>query len=92
MTKEEYHIKRFSLRCVRCSCVFFFFKQKTAYEIGTGDWSSDVCSSDLTSTDIPDQNHVTDTVGISTSKLCQKHFASGLPGEGMVFTKILIVI
>ena len=27
-------------------CVFFF-KQKTAYEIGTGDWSSDVCSSDL---------------------------------------------
>ena len=27
--------------------VIFFFKQKTAYEIGTGDWSSDVCSSDL---------------------------------------------
>ena len=24
-----------------------FFQQKTAYEIGTGDWSSDVCSSDL---------------------------------------------
>ena len=23
--------------------LFFFFKQKTAYEIGTGDWSSDVC-------------------------------------------------
>src|SRR5213079_1123617 len=29
---------------------FFFFKQKTAYEITTGDWSSDVCSSDLPST------------------------------------------
>ena len=26
---------------------FFFFKQKTAYEILTCDWSSDVCSSDL---------------------------------------------
>jgi len=26
---------------------FFFFKQKTAYEINAGDWSSDVCSSDL---------------------------------------------
>src|SRR5213082_901725 len=26
---------------------FFFFKQKTAYEIVSGDWSSDVCSSDL---------------------------------------------
>src|SRR5216117_4286742 len=25
----------------------FFFKQKTAYEIRKGDWSSDVCSSDL---------------------------------------------
>src|ERR1043165_4532852 len=25
----------------------FFFKQKTAYEIRPGDWSSDVCSSDL---------------------------------------------
>ena len=27
----------------------YFFNQKTAYEIGTGDWSSDVCSSDLSS-------------------------------------------
>src|SRR3546814_11012223 len=26
---------------------FFFFKQKTAYEVRIGDWSSDVCSSDL---------------------------------------------
>ena len=26
---------------------FFFFKQKTAYEIMSGDWSSDVCSSGL---------------------------------------------
>src|SRR5216117_3746626 len=29
------------------SSVLFFFKQKTAYEIRKGDWSSDVCSSDL---------------------------------------------
>src|SRR3546814_1637423 len=27
---------------------FFFFKQKTAYELRISDWSSDVCSSDLT--------------------------------------------
>ena len=27
--------------------MFFFFKQKTAYEIKECDWSSDVCSSDL---------------------------------------------
>src|SRR3546814_7211638 len=29
------------------SSIFFFFKQKTAYEMRISDWSSDVCSSDL---------------------------------------------
>src|SRR3546814_11039852 len=29
------------------SVVFFFFKQKTAYEMRISAWSSDVCSSDL---------------------------------------------
>src|SRR3546814_16745094 len=32
------------MSCVWC---FFFFKQKTAYEMRISDWSSDVCSSDL---------------------------------------------
>src|SRR3546814_3420568 len=33
---------------ILCSCFFFFFfKQKTAYEMRISDWSSDVCSSDL---------------------------------------------
>src|SRR3546814_9224436 len=32
--------------CFRC-LFFFFFKQKTAYEMRISDWSSDVCSSDL---------------------------------------------
>src|SRR3546814_8331506 len=30
-----------------CLYYFFFFKQKTAYEMRISDWSSDVCSSDL---------------------------------------------
>src|SRR3546814_10135157 len=30
-----------------CFFLFFFFKQKTAYEMRISDWSSDVCSSDL---------------------------------------------
>src|SRR3546814_1990861 len=30
-----------------CCILFFFFKQKTAYEMRISDWSSDVCSSDL---------------------------------------------
>src|SRR3546814_1100782 len=54
-------IYRFCTSCVvLCYCVsvicccfwlgcfmFFFFKQKTAYEMRISDWSSDVCSSDL---------------------------------------------
>src|SRR3546814_1463517 len=35
------------IRCgILCWCIFFF-KQKTAYELRISDWSSDVCSSDL---------------------------------------------
>src|SRR3546814_2851803 len=34
------------LLCIYLWC-FFFFKQKTAYEMRISDWSSDVCSSDL---------------------------------------------
>src|SRR3546814_3440161 len=33
--------------CVCWYVFFFFFKQKTAYEMRISDWSSDVCSSDL---------------------------------------------
>src|SRR3546814_4053966 len=33
-------------------CHFFFFKQKTAYEMRISDWSSDVCSSDLVHPDV----------------------------------------
>src|SRR3546814_3900501 len=32
---------------VVCCLLIFFFKQKTAYEMRISDWSSDVCSSDL---------------------------------------------
>src|SRR3546814_110320 len=35
--------------CLFFSICFFFFKQKTAYEMRISDWSSDVCSSDLIS-------------------------------------------
>src|SRR3546814_2786296 len=37
---------------------FFFFKQKTAYEMRISDWSSDVCSSDL-----PEWHHDGDRCG-----------------------------
>src|SRR3546814_10790031 len=35
------------MSCGLLFCFFFFFKQKTAYEMRISDWSSDVCSSDL---------------------------------------------
>src|SRR3546814_17662242 len=35
------------MRCSLLFLYFFFFKQKTAYEMRISDWSSDVCSSDL---------------------------------------------
>src|SRR3546814_3092461 len=35
--------------------IFFFFKQKTAYEMRISDWSSDVCSSDLRKSSIKER-------------------------------------
>src|SRR3546814_17278548 len=39
------------------SVFFFFFKQKTAYEMRISDWSSDVCSSDLVTLHGPFESH-----------------------------------
>src|SRR3546814_1626230 len=39
-------------------CFFFFFKQKTAYEFRISDWSSDVCSSDLTGWPAPGEGRI----------------------------------
>src|SRR3546814_11774329 len=46
--------------------VFFFFKQKTAYEMSISDWSSDVCSSDLLNHD------PTDNAPLNLAALCQR--------------------
>src|SRR3546814_1796712 len=48
---------------------FFFFKQKTAYEMRISDWSSDVCSSDL---------HVTSEV-IAAKPEPRRHAAEHVP-------------
>src|SRR6187549_1523528 len=50
--------------------IYVFFKQKTAYEIGWCDWSSDVCSSDLRR-------------ALSSAYVERRHaVASGLDGAG----------
>src|SRR3546814_4026719 len=47
---------------------FFFFKQKTAYELRISDWSSDVCSSDLL---------------MLAQRLLQKNFSVGMYRLGL---------
>src|SRR3546814_5227621 len=51
---------------------FFFFKQKTAYEMRISDWSSDVCSSDLTAERI-------ELIAWRTSSQIQTGMALGKP-------------
>src|SRR3546814_8360010 len=43
--------------------LFFFFKQKTAYEMRISDWSLDVCSSDLIGVDRTSQGCAVDPCG-----------------------------
>src|SRR3546814_356735 len=66
-------------------CSLFFFKQKTAYEMRISDWSSDVCSSDLTGiTRSPAQAEIADArlnavdlAGRSQIELCDYRDAQG---------------
>src|SRR3546814_1412278 len=51
--------------------IFFFFKQKTAYEMRISDWSSDVCSSDLAET-----RSETKRFSFSSQKRCWCRFGS----------------
>src|SRR3546814_3000672 len=44
--------------------LFFFFTQKTAYEMRISDWSSDVCSSDLTGMSAPTLEALSGQAGI----------------------------
>src|SRR3546814_10644709 len=56
-------------KCISVIChrfVFFFFKQKTAYEMRISDWSSDVCSSDLAVQLTPGANALSTAEGIRT--------------------------
>ena len=59
-----------------CLFFFFFFKQKTAYEILTCDWSSDVCSSDL--------HHGQCEVEVSDGEISLKFLAVTLRGFSKV--------
>src|SRR3546814_658462 len=57
---------------------FFFFKQKTAYEMRISDWSSDVCSSDLLFTNIEFLREESDIKGRVAPGALAYCFAEGL--------------
>src|SRR3546814_20404097 len=63
--------------CDYLVCVFFFFKQKTAYEMRISDWSSDVCSSDLSVDSLWTRQH---PAGPEGREECLFHAGAG--GEG----------
>src|SRR3546814_12103522 len=66
--------------------MFFFFKQKTAYEMRISDWSSDVCSSDLAvfrHQPLGPQDRLVEAVAEYTGvrhRLTEKAFELGRPG------------
>src|SRR3546814_3472610 len=60
--------------------IFFFFKQKTAYEMRISDWSSDVCSSDLGTPIIG--------VPVPTENGCSPHTCTVVPRHSSTGSKI----
>src|SRR3546814_4448022 len=66
---------------------FFFFKQKTAYEMRISDWSSDVCSSDLHAVALEAERlhrleHAAAFVDVLDGELVGAQFVGALVGIG----------
>src|SRR3546814_11452634 len=69
---------------------FFFFKQKTAYEMRISDWSSDVCSSDLallTAAIIGDPTKIYDGNAVATLTSANYSLTGFIAGEGASVTQ-----
>src|SRR3546814_3536282 len=70
--------------------LFFFFKQKTAYEVRISDWSSDVCSSDLYDSDsemVVAEGHVEmnrDAISMRADKVSWNRRSGQVVAEGDV--------
>src|SRR3546814_9935472 len=64
--------------------VFFFFKQKTAYEMRISDWSSDVCSSDLVTSHFSFLRGASAPEELFASAALLGHSALGLCDRGSV--------
>src|SRR3546814_2883427 len=62
---------------------FFFFKQKTAYEMRISDWSSDVCSSDLVQREFVERGMVADL---------NVHWDIGVDGEAKPHAHVMLAM
>src|SRR3546814_15324038 len=60
--------------------MFFFFRQKTAYEMRISDWSSDVCSSDLAQVDLAAPGAVIE-LGGGTGNVTAALLEAGVPPQ-----------
>src|SRR3546814_5855021 len=58
--------------CLLKYYIFFFFKQKTAYEMRISDWSSDVCSSDLQDAEGRHQSTIAVAQDITSRKVAEQ--------------------
>src|SRR3546814_7291948 len=65
---------------------FFFFKQKTAYEMRISDWSSDVCSSDLKVEALP---RAIPMSAVTTPLLLRR--TAAVPGTGLAVSFATVV-
>ena len=87
-----YKVVGFSLKEQRVGfyVVFFFFKQKTAYEIKECDWSSDVCSSDLYGIYILSRIEEEKGSNLDQSQLIQKVLMT--TGKAILFTATTLIL
>src|SRR3546814_4686639 len=76
-----------------CLFLFFFFKQKTAYEMRISDWSSDVCSSDLVKAlverriDVGFNRFFSDYSGLFWQTIASQRMLAAIPSENRLASK-----
>src|SRR3546814_1593414 len=71
--------------------IFFFFKQKTAYEMRISDWSSDVCSSDLKGTiDVADYTGPAINYALGFHQVT-KYISMGPPGFMSIYQPVYLM-
>src|SRR3546814_12892604 len=72
--------------------MFFFFKQKTAYEMRISDWSSDVCSSDLVVAQVVEARVLAEELELDRPGRAVSLLADDDLGQPLVLRVFLVVV